>query len=166
MTDLWRPCRGHLAIRPGPAGALHEYADGVYKGAMTRPCRVAVAGATGYIGIQCVEILARHPHVELAHLLGRSHAGKAFREVVPGSAVDLTLEAGLDVTGVDAVLTALPHTVAASHARGWIEGGAVVVDMSADFRLRDPAAYPKVAEVSAVRGLTAPSPARSPRAAV
>jgi N-acetyl-gamma-glutamyl-phosphate reductase len=113
----------------------------VYKGAVTSRCRVAVAGATGYIGIQCVEILARHPHVELTHLLGRSHAGKSFRDVVPGSGVDLPLEAGLDVVGVDAVLTALPHTVAAAHARGWIEAGAVVVDMSADFRLRDAADY-------------------------
>lgn len=108
---------------------------------MTSPLRVAVAGATGYIGIQCVAMLARHPHVELTHLLGRSHAGRRFADVVPGSGIDLTLEAGLEVEGVDAVLTALPHTVAASHARGWIESGAVVVDMSADFRLRDAAEY-------------------------
>ncbi|HEY2702624.1 MAG TPA: N-acetyl-gamma-glutamyl-phosphate reductase [Candidatus Dormibacteraeota bacterium] len=108
---------------------------------MTNRCRVAVAGATGYIGVQCVEILARHPHVELTRLLARSHAGRRFREVVPGSAVDMPLEAGFDVDGVDAVLTTLPHTVAAAHAREWIEGGAVVVDMSADFRLRDPAEY-------------------------
>lgn len=113
----------------------------MYKGAVTNRCRVAVAGATGYIGVQCVEILARHPHVELTRLLARSHAGRRFREVVPGSAVDMPLEAGFDVDGVDAVLTALPHTVAAAHAREWIEGGAVVVDMSADFRLRDPAEY-------------------------
>jgi N-acetyl-gamma-glutamyl-phosphate reductase len=108
---------------------------------VTSPLRVAVAGATGYIGIQCVAMLARHPHVELTHLLGRSHAGRRFADVVPGSGVDLTLEGGLEVEGVDAVLTALPHTVAAAHARGWIEGGAVVVDMSADFRLRDAAEY-------------------------
>jgi N-acetyl-gamma-glutamyl-phosphate reductase len=61
--------------------------------------------------------------------------------VVPGSGIDLPLQAGLEVDGVDAVLTALPHTVAAAHAREWIEGGAVVVDMSADFRLRDAAEY-------------------------
>jgi N-acetyl-gamma-glutamyl-phosphate reductase len=108
---------------------------------MTSRCRVAVAGATGYIGMQCVAMLARHPNVELTRLLGRSHAGRRFREVVPGSGIDLTLEAGLEVDGVDAVLTALPHTVAAAHTRQWIEGGAVVVDMSADFRLRDAAEY-------------------------
>ena len=99
--------------------------------------RAAVAGATGYIGIQCVEMLARHPHVELVRLLARTHAGRRFSEVVPGSRVDLQLDPGLDVDGVDLVLAALPHTVAASHARGWVASGAVVVDMSADFRLRD-----------------------------
>jgi N-acetyl-gamma-glutamyl-phosphate reductase len=108
---------------------------------MTSRCRVAVAGATGYIGMQCVAMLARHPNVELTRLLGRSHAGRRFRDVVPGSGIDLPLQAGLEVDGVDAVLTALPHTVAAAHAREWIEGGAVVVDMSADFRLRDAAEY-------------------------
>lgn len=120
---------------------LHEYAAYVYKGAVTSRCRVAVAGATGYIGVQCVEILARHPEVEIARLLARTQAGRRFSEVVPGSSVDLPLEAGYDVGGVDAVLTALPHTVAASHAREWMAGGAVVVDMSADFRLRDAAEY-------------------------
>jgi N-acetyl-gamma-glutamyl-phosphate reductase len=108
---------------------------------MTSRCRVAVAGATGYIGMQCVAMLARHPNVELTRLLGRSHAGRRFCDVVPGSGIDLPLQAGLDVDGVDAVLTALPHTVAAAHAREWIEGGAVVVDMSADFRLRDAVEY-------------------------
>jgi N-acetyl-gamma-glutamyl-phosphate reductase len=119
---------------------------------MSRRCRVAVAGATGYIGIQCVEMLARHPHVELARLLARSHAGRRFSEVVPGSPVDLPLEAGLDADSVDAVFTALPHTVAAAHARGWLEAGAAVVDMSADFRLRD------VAEYERWYGVTHPAP--------
>jgi N-acetyl-gamma-glutamyl-phosphate reductase len=103
--------------------------------------RAAVAGATGYIGMQCVELLSRHPNVELTRLLGRSHAGKRFDEVVPGSRVGLPIEAGMDVDGADVVLAALPHTVAASQAAGWVEMGAVVVDMSADFRLRDAADY-------------------------
>jgi N-acetyl-gamma-glutamyl-phosphate reductase len=103
--------------------------------------RAAVAGATGYIGIQCVELLSRHPNVELSRLLARTHAGKRFNEVVPGSTVDMPLDAGMEVDGVDVVFAALPHTVAASQARDWISRGAVVVDMSADFRLRDAAEY-------------------------
>lgn len=107
---------------------------------MTR-IRAAVAGATGYIGTQCVAILDAHPDVELVRLLARSHAGRRHSEAVPGSPVDTVLEDGLDPGEVDVVLAALPHTVAAAHAREWLRGGAVVVDMSADFRLRDPAAY-------------------------
>jgi len=103
--------------------------------------RAAVAGATGYIGMQCVELLSRHPNVELARLLGRSHAGRRYSDVVPGSDVDTVLDAGMDVDGVDVVFAALPHTVAAGQARDWISRGAVVVDMSADFRLRDAAEY-------------------------
>jgi N-acetyl-gamma-glutamyl-phosphate reductase len=103
--------------------------------------RAAVAGATGYIGMQCVELLSRHPNVELVRLLGRSHAGKRFGEVVPGSRVELELEAGMDLGGADVVFAALPHTVAAAQAAAWVAGGAVVVDMSADFRLRDAAEY-------------------------
>ena len=99
--------------------------------------RAAVAGATGYIGMQCVELLSRHPNVEITRLLARTYAGRRFDEVVPGSAVSLPLDAGLEVDGADVVFAALPHTVAASHAAAWVEGGAVVVDMSADFRLRD-----------------------------
>jgi N-acetyl-gamma-glutamyl-phosphate reductase len=110
--------------------------------------RAAVAGATGYIGMQCVELLARHPHVELSTLLGRSHAGRRFNEVVPGSDVDLQLDSGMEVDGVDVVFAALPHTVAAGQARDWISRGAVVVDMSADFRLRDAADYERWYEVT------------------
>jgi N-acetyl-gamma-glutamyl-phosphate reductase len=110
--------------------------------------RAAVAGATGYIGMQCVELLSRHPNVELARLLARSHAGKRFDEVVPGSSVSLPLQAGMEVDGADVVFAALPHTVAASQAAAWVAGGAVVVDMSADFRLRDAAEWERWYSVS------------------
>ena len=103
--------------------------------------RVAVAGCTGYIGMQCVALLAVHPGVEVVRLLGRSWAGRRFSDAVPGSGVDLMVSGGLDVEAVDVVFAALPHTVAAAHAQQWLDDGAVVVDMSADFRLTDPAEY-------------------------
>ena len=103
--------------------------------------RAAVFGATGYLGIQCVEILHRHPSIELVRLHGRSTAGRAYAASVPGSPVTLQIEDGLDAGDAEVVFAALPHTVAAAHAREWLRAGRVVVDMSADFRLRDPAAY-------------------------
>jgi len=103
--------------------------------------RAAVCGATGYLGAQCVEILDRHPAIELVGLHGRSSAGKPFAATVPGSRVTLEVQDGLDPGDAQVVFAALPHTVAAAHAREWLGAGRVVIDMSADFRLRDPAAY-------------------------
>ncbi len=101
----------------------------------------ALCGATGYLGIQCAEILDRHPQFSLTRALARSAAGQRYREAVPGSGVDLPVEAGLDVGDAEVVFAALPHAVAAAQAREWLSAGRVVVDMSADFRLRDPLAY-------------------------
>ncbi len=103
--------------------------------------RVAVAGCTGYIGMQCVELLAGHPGVEVVRLLGHHSAGRRFSDVVPGSPVETVIGDGLDPGDVDVVFATLPHTVAAGHAREWLDGGAVVVDMSADFRLADADEY-------------------------
>jgi N-acetyl-gamma-glutamyl-phosphate reductase len=98
---------------------------------------VAVAGATGYIGMQCVALVAAHPRLRLSRVMARSTAGRRFSEAVPGSGIDLVVEAGHDAGDADIVLCALPHTVAASHAVEWLAAGKVVIDMSADFRLRD-----------------------------
>src|SRR5258708_19498292 len=102
-------------------------------------CRAPVAGATGYIGMQCVAMLARHPNVELTRLLGRSHAGRRFRDVVPGSGIDLPLQAGHEVDGADAVLTPLPHPSAAPPPRPWTAAGPVWVAMTPASPLHDPA---------------------------
>jgi N-acetyl-gamma-glutamyl-phosphate reductase len=105
------------------------------------PLRAAVVGSTGYIGMQCTALLAGHPEIELSRVLGHSSAGKRYCDVVPGSTVALTIEDGFDPGSVDVVLAALPHTVAAAHASDWLAAGATVIDCSADFRLRDAAAY-------------------------
>ncbi len=122
---------------------MHKYARGtVYCSAMTQaPLRAAVVGSTGYIGMQCTALLAAHPDVELTRVLGHSSAGKRYCDVVPGSTVELVVEDLLDPGSVDVVMAALPHTVAASQAPGWLAGGATLIDCSADFRLRDAAAY-------------------------
>ena len=108
---------------------------------MNSPLRVAVAGATGYIGMQCVNLVAAHPFLELTRVMGRSHAGERYCDAVPASSVTLPIENTLEPDSAQVLFAALPHTVAASHAGAWLSAGATVVDMSADFRLHDAAAY-------------------------
>ncbi len=100
-----------------------------------------MAGCTGYIGMQCVALLEAHPGVRLTQVVARSNAGRRHRDVVPGSGVDLPITTEIRAGAVDVILSALPHTIAAKHAAAWLGDGAVLIDMSADFRLRDTAAY-------------------------
>ena len=109
---------------------------------MGRPLKVAVAGANGYAGMTLVHLLARHPGVELTQLTSRSFAGKPFRSVFPLLDIEGTFLPELEPEGIDAVFSCLPHNIGASKAQGWLAGGARVIDMSADFRLKDPAQYP------------------------
>jgi N-acetyl-gamma-glutamyl-phosphate reductase len=102
-----------------------------------------VAGANGYAGMTAVHLLARHPGVELAQLTSRSFAGKPYSEVFPllelnGAFLDEPLADGLDV-----IFSCLPHNVGAGKVGRWLDSGVRVIDMSADFRLRDAAEYPK-----------------------
>jgi N-acetyl-gamma-glutamyl-phosphate reductase len=110
---------------------------------MSGKVKAVVAGANGYAGMTLVNLLARHPGVELRQLTSRSFAGKPFASVFP--LLDLTGEfvPDPDPAGIDVVFSCLPHNVAAAKAGGWLEAGARVIDMSADFRLKDPSQYPK-----------------------
>lgn len=90
-----------------------------------------------------VHLLARHPGVELAQLTSRSHAGKPYQEVFPLLAIEGEFVPEPSVFSLDVVFSCLPHNVGAGRARGWIDAGARVIDMSADYRLHDAAEYPK-----------------------
>jgi N-acetyl-gamma-glutamyl-phosphate reductase len=105
--------------------------------------KAAVAGANGYAGITLVNLLARHPGVELRQLSSRSFAGKPYASVFPLLDLEGEFVPEPDPVGIEVVFSCLPHNVAAARAAAWIGAGARVVDMSADFRLKDPAAYPK-----------------------
>jgi N-acetyl-gamma-glutamyl-phosphate reductase len=104
--------------------------------------KVAVAGANGYAGMTAVNLLARHPQVELKQLSSRSHAGKAINEVFPLLDLPGAFLTEPDPDGIDVVFSCLPHNVGAAKARGWLAAGARVIDMSADFRLHDAEQYP------------------------
>src|SRR4029077_18129286 len=105
--------------------------------------RAAVAGANGYAGMTVVNLLARHPDVELVQLTSRSFAGKPYKSVFPLLDMEGEFLAEPDAAGVGVVFSSLPHNVGAAKAGGWLAAGAKVIDMSADFRLKDEAQYPK-----------------------
>jgi N-acetyl-gamma-glutamyl-phosphate reductase len=105
--------------------------------------RVLVAGASGFTGALAAEIVWRHPQLELVAITSRSDAGTRLDRLYPRYRVPLELtELDLDdVDGVDAAIVAYPHGAAAPTVAALRERGMLVVDLSADFRLRDPATY-------------------------
>ncbi|MGH2464756.1 MAG: N-acetyl-gamma-glutamyl-phosphate reductase, partial [Candidatus Limnocylindrales bacterium] len=112
------------------------------QGASDKRIRVAVVGATGYAGAELVRILARHPAVELVGLAGRGRSAEPVEAVHPHLAsTGLVLDEA--VPEAEAVFLALPHGVAVDRVPSIVEGGATVVDLGADFRLKDPADYPR-----------------------
>jgi N-acetyl-gamma-glutamyl-phosphate reductase len=105
--------------------------------------KAAVAGANGYAGLTLVNLLARHPGVELRQLSSRSFAGKPYSSVFPLLELEGEFVPEPDADGIDVMFSCLPHNVGAARAGAWVDAGVRVVDMSADFRLKDPAQYPK-----------------------
>lgn len=109
--------------------------------------KVAVLGASGYTGSDAIRLLARHPYVVLSALTANSHAGKTMSEVFPHFfAIDLpvlTEWEAVDWTKQDAVVCGLPHGTTQDIIAAVLTANPAikVLDMSADFRLRDKAAY-------------------------
>jgi len=107
---------------------------------MSKP-KVGIINVSGYAGIELARLLSRHPEVEFTSVTGRSTAGKNLSEIFPHLAdVTLTIEAGIGEA--DLVFSAMPHKESALEIIPLINRGVKVVDISADFRLRDAAAYP------------------------
>src|SRR5579862_1884150 len=107
-----------------------------------RMVRAAVVGANGYAGMVLVQLLARHPEVELVQLTSRSYAGRSYLEVFPVLGLEGEFAAELDKPA-DVVFSCLPHNVGAGKAQAWLDAGARVIDLSADFRLHDASQYPR-----------------------
>lgn len=101
---------------------------------------MGIINVTGYAGVELARLLYQHPLVGLASITGRSAAGQRLGEVFPHLArLDLTIEAELG--NVDFVFSAMPHQESAKEIIPWLNRGIKVVDISADFRLKDAAEY-------------------------
>jgi N-acetyl-gamma-glutamyl-phosphate reductase len=111
--------------------------------------KTAIVGASGYSGMELLRLLLGHPGVELVAATSRQEAGKTLSSVFPrfrnSPGAELAFIApdpdAIAATGAQAAFLALPHGVAAEIARALLGRGLKVIDLSADFRLNDPAVY-------------------------
>jgi N-acetyl-gamma-glutamyl-phosphate reductase len=105
--------------------------------------RVLVAGASGFTGALAAQIVWRHPRLQLVAVTSRSDVGTRLDDLYPRYRVPLELsELDLDrVEGIDAAIVAYPHGAAAPTVAALRGQGILVVDLSADFRLRDIETY-------------------------
>ena len=112
--------------------------------------QVGIINGTSYFGLDLIRLLSVHPETEIAAITARSHVGDRFGDVFPhvaglarGSRLSRmrlteTIEAGVDI-----VFSCLPHAASAEALLPFIEQGVPVIDVSADFRLKDLAVYEK-----------------------
>src|SRR5207248_2038002 len=111
--------------------------------------KVAIVGASGYSGEELVRLLLSHPHIELAAVTSRQYAGQSVAQIFPKftnhpRAKELRFsepKAELLAKQAEIVFLALPHGVAAEFAVPLLQLGCQVIDLSADFRVKNPATY-------------------------
>ncbi|MCK5805108.1 MAG: N-acetyl-gamma-glutamyl-phosphate reductase [Lentisphaeria bacterium] len=112
--------------------------------------RIAIVGASGYSGEELLRLLQRHPGVKIQCITSRQYAGQPIGTVFPRFAESKLTFCIPDVEEIagscDAAFLALPHGLAHEYAVPLLEGGVRVIDISADFRIRDASVYEKYYE--------------------
>jgi N-acetyl-gamma-glutamyl-phosphate reductase len=111
--------------------------------------KVAIVGASGYSGEELVRLLLHHPQVDLTAITSRQYAGKTVGEIFPRFASHPRSEtlrfteskAEILSRQAEIVFLALPHGVAAEFAVPLLQAGCIVLDLSADFRLKSAETY-------------------------
>jgi N-acetyl-gamma-glutamyl-phosphate reductase len=108
--------------------------------------KIAILGASGYTGAELVRLIATHPGMDIVALSGERKAGMSMGDVFPHlrhlDLPDLVKIEEIDFSDVDLAFCALPHATSQAVIKD-LPRDLKVVDLSADFRLRDPAAYEK-----------------------
>ena len=109
--------------------------------------KIGIVGGTGYTGVELLRILAQHPQAQLVAITSRKEAGMPVAEMFPSlrGAVDLRFsdpkDAGL--AACDLVFFATPNGIAMTQAQALLSGGVKVIDLAADFRIKDIAVWEK-----------------------
>ena len=107
--------------------------------------RVGIVGGTGYTGVELLRLLAQHPHAEIVAITSRAEAGLPVAQLFPSlrGSVDLKFSdpKTAPLSGCDVAFFATPHGVAMGQAPALLAAGARVIDLAADFRLKDPAEF-------------------------
>jgi N-acetyl-gamma-glutamyl-phosphate reductase len=118
-----------------------------FRGKETGMIKVGIVGGTGYTGVELLRLLARHPQVALTAITSRGEAGTAVADMFPSlrGAVDLCFrdpkEAPLN--SCDVVFFATPNGIAMQQAAALLDAGVRVIDLAADFRIKDVALWEK-----------------------
>lgn len=113
---------------------------------MSQSVKAAVVGATGYTGEELIRILAGHPKVRLTYVSSKDDRKQTIQEIFPylKGTLDLDCRAFKPEEAAeecDVVFLSLPHTVSMKTAPYFLQRGKRVIDISADYRLKDPAQY-------------------------
>ena len=110
--------------------------------------KVGIVGGTGYTGVELLRLLAVHPAAAVRAITSRKEAGMPVAEMFPSlrgidalQALRYSDPAQADLKGCDVVFFATPHGVAMAQARELTAAGVKVIDLAADFRLKDPAEF-------------------------
>lgn len=107
--------------------------------------KIAIIGATGFTGSELVRLLHHHPLAKIALITSESRAGESFSDVHPffEGIVDIELQgvSAIDNTDIDLAFLALPHGVSMDYVADFQQYNFPVIDLSGDFRLRNPDIY-------------------------
>jgi N-acetyl-gamma-glutamyl-phosphate reductase len=103
--------------------------------------KIGIIGGTGYTGVELIRLLSRHPQAELSVITSRSEAGKPVSDIFPSLRGVCDLEYSVpdadSFKACDVVFSATPNGIAMTMARELLEAGVRLIDLAADFRIKD-----------------------------